>query len=227
MQYNSFYFLHIPKTGGRFLKRYLIPHISKNLKIIEGEDRHGGWDKNIDDNTYILSALRDPIKLICSLYIHLVTIRLDLLINDSISHLNIKNVNLDKKYFLQWIEKATEYHNIQSKNILISGPVFDKLYEFSIFKKIDIKTLEKRIDRINFIVDQDYMMKNPDYVFSKICYDLNIEKPTIVNDITTYSNIGSKILYDKLDENDKNKISKYFDVDYMIYNKIRGDQNNG
>ncbi len=221
--YKDFYFLHMPKTGGRFLKKYLIPHISNHIDIIEGEDRHGGWDKNINDDTYVFSILRDPIKLICSLYVHLITIKLDLLVDDSISHLDIKNINLEKKHFIQWIENSTQYHNIQGKNILISGPVFDKLYQFSIFKTIDQDLLKERVDRINFLVDHDYMFENTDYVFSKICSDLNIEKPEVIDDKITYSNIGSRSLYDKLSSDEKNSISKYFDIDYDIYNKFKMD----
>jgi hypothetical protein len=64
----------------------------------------------------------------------------------------------------------------KAKSILISGPIFDQIYEFSIFKKIDQDLLKERINRINFLVDQDYMLENPNYIFSKICSDLNSRK---------------------------------------------------
>ncbi len=215
--YNKFYFLHVPKTGGRFLKNTLIPYLSSNIKIIEGSDRHGGWDKEIDDNTYIFSVIREPLEVACSLYAHIIASKADILFKDSIAEIKI---HLDKDAFISWISKSKQYHNIQSKNFLIGGPVFDNLYNYSIFGKIDEKTLDKRLNRINFLVDHKYLLNNLNNVVEKICTDLNIEKVIIESDTTTYANIGSLSLYNSLTDSDKTKLSEFFDIDYKIYNKL-------
>ena len=77
--YNKFYFLHIPKTGGRFFTKYIVNQIEdalkqNNIDIIKPPDnalKHGGWHKDIDDNTYIVSVFRDPVEFFISAISHM------------------------------------------------------------------------------------------------------------------------------------------------------------
>lgn len=219
--YNKFYFLHVPKTGGRFLKNNFINKFPDSIKIVEGKDRHGGWDEEIDDNTYIFSVIREPLQTICSLYAHIIASKSNILYKDSVKNLGITNIYLDKNSFIKWISAAKQYHNIQSKNFLIDGPVFNNLYRYFIFSNLDEELLWRRLDRINLLVNHDILLNDIESVTKKICKDLNIKNINFENDKSTYFNPGSKNLYLSLDDYDKEKISKFFEIDSKVYEKAK------
>lgn len=218
--YNKFYFLHVPKTGGRFLKNNFICKFPSSIKVIEGQDRHSGWDKQIDENTYIFSVIREPLEMICSLYAHIIASKANMLFKDSVNNLGITNIHLDKEAFIKWIGGAKQYHNIQSKNFLISGPVFDNLYNYSIFSNLNEDLLWERLNRVNLLVSHDILLEDVQFVTKKICKDLNIENISFENDKDTYSNPGSRNLYLSLNDYDKEKISNFFKIDYKVYERV-------
>lgn len=219
--HNKFYFLHVPKTGGRFLINNFIFKFPESIKIIEGEHRHNGWIKDIDDETYIFSIIREPIKAICSLYCHIVATKSNILVEDSTYNSKIKKMHLDKNAFISWITKAKKYHNMQSKNFLISSSVIDSVYWYANFKDLDTPLLEKRLKRVNFLTTHDMLLNNLNFVTDKICKDLNINNIIVQNDKNTYSNEASKTLYNSLNSFEKNEISIFFEMDYKIYNRLK------
>ena len=82
--FNSTYYIHIPKTGGRWYQRAVLGPV---FNILEKEDlpiydilseyayeskinTHFGWVPKINDSTFISTIVRDPVMQLCSLYAH-------------------------------------------------------------------------------------------------------------------------------------------------------------
>lgn len=224
--YNKFYYLHLPKTGGRPLKEKLYPDLENHIQIILREGHHG-WTKEIDDNTYIMSIMRDPIKLMCSLYTHFIFVYMGKAKNDEIlesglsSHLNIKKVYFKKENFINWLTKYKIYHNFQSKHFL---PMFPLEHMIPIAPdKLNIDLLLERVERVNLFFDHESIIGDGIYkIVDKIQEDLGIFIDIRENDLVKFSNKGSSDLYNSLTEEDKSYLSNFFKIDYMIYDKIRG-----
>lgn len=215
-EYKSFYFLHIPKTGGRYINKYIFYHLrierpnqNTNFKIKSLESNgHGGWQKNIKDDTYIVSILRDPVKLACSYFTHFAS----------------PYRENTKESFLKWIEKEKWFHNFQAKNFLFDTSSFSPKEYTKKFNsgEIEIDELNKRINRINFLFTTDYLKTNIHDICKKICtdLDLDIDKKEFPED-TRFSQPESSNLYNSLSEQEIKKISSLFSVDYYLYNKVR------
>lgn len=215
-EYKSFYFLHIPKTGGRYINKYIFYHLrierrnqNTNFKIKSLEsDGHGGWRKSITDDTYIVSILRDPVKLACSYFTHFASYYR-------------KNT---KESFIKWIETEKWFHNFQAKNFLFDTSSFspkDYAKKFN-SENIDIDELNKRINRIDFLFTTDYLKTNINDICKKICtdLDLDINNKEFPED-TRFNQPESIRLYNSLSEQEIKNISSLFSVDYYLYNKVR------
>jgi hypothetical protein len=228
--HKKFYFLHIPKTGGRYVKSYILDQIKNKVEVIDKQERHSGWIEDIDENTYVFSILRDPVKMICSQYAHLVSQKAGL-IEDSLDmdqhtdHIkqNIVNINLDKHHFLKWIYANPWMYNLQSKEILNGSTenknVMDVIVQKHTFtKNVDKDLLYERLNRINLLVRQ-VSLYNPESLAQKICNDLNIDLAgEIEKDTSTYHNMASSNLYNSLTEEEISWIEDLFAVDVEIYN---------
>jgi hypothetical protein len=228
-KYKNFYFLHIPKTGGRYVRTYILNQLENKIDIL-GDDRHDGWIDDISDDTYVFSILRDPVKYVCSLYAHTVSHKAGFIesSNDRGRHTDfikkdIVNISLDKKYMFDWLAVNPWRYNLQSKEILhgTTGKknVIDNIVQKYIFhSNVDKELLYKRLNRINLLVRQTSLY-NAESVAQKICDDLGIEMAgEIEKDNLTYHNIASTNLYNSLTEEDKAKIEELFDIDLEIYN---------
>lgn len=214
----SLYLLHIPKTGGRFIKQSILKHIA-GIDYLNNGERHSGWSKKIKDDTYIICILRDPVEAACSLYAHLILSNTDESFNidddqDHVSHEIAKKINLNKNFFLKWIENNKSYHNFQSKNFFIEDTP-SEMYEID----IDIDLLYSRINKVSLLIKTEDLKKNgPEAIVKKISKDLNVDiNPIYFND-DRYSNPASKKLYDELSEEDKKFILHFFIIDQEIYN---------
>ena len=229
-QYTNFYFLHIRKTGGRYVKEHLIKHVKNNIDVISTRVRHEGWKDEISDDTYVFAILRDPVEYVCSVYAHMVSTKAKLLNpsdeqdkhTDSVKD-HIVNINFDKKYLFQFLEANPWIYNLQSKEILNSAKpdkdIIDVIIQkYSTNKNVDKELLYERLNRINLLVKQ-VSLYNPESVAQKICNDLNIDLAgEIEKDNLTYHNIASTNLYNSLTEEDKTKIREMFSIDNEIYN---------
>ena len=82
-EFNSIYYLHIPKTAGRWYIRAvngpvvdILTTKKNNLINISAEksklsqSTHWGWIPEIDKKTFIHTTIREPVSHICSLFTH-------------------------------------------------------------------------------------------------------------------------------------------------------------
>lgn len=242
-QYDSFYFLHVVKTGGRFFLNNIINPIEtvlekNNIKILKPQlleienttrrNRHLGWIPEINDSTYVVSFFREPVSWTCSWFTHINHLR-----NKSLDITNqatvIKNIESNSFELFKWLEKETNFYNYQSKNYILG--VADQKQssinsEIDIFhnnnKQIDKNLLLDRLERVNLLLRQDDL-KNIDYnlLLNKIFSDLGIESDYRVEDNLDknyYSNDASRVLYKSLDLFDKQRIQDLMSLDMEIYN---------
>jgi hypothetical protein len=220
-KYDKFYFLHIPKTGGRYFKKIAAYPLSleskkkgKNLTFLI-PPAHNGWIPEIDENTYVVSIVRDPVKLVCSWRLYFG--------NDG------KNQGLDMndEHFLKIVKdgmfshlrKENWLHNFQSKNLTKHYKYFNGPENY---EEVDEKLLYENLKRIDFLFTQDYLESNPVDVCRKIFSDHEESFPA--SELPEYNNfrqINSKILYDSLSEDEIEEIKSYFKLDIEIYNMVR------
>ena len=227
-KYKNFYFLHIPKTGGRYVKTYILSQLEQNIDTIPMFDRHEGWNQNIEDNTYIFSIFRDPIEFACSFYAHQIMQKAGLMENflsNNAEHIdkNIFDVHLDKKYLMIYYMANPWAANLQSKHILEGATNSKKITDVIIQKytfsnKVDKELLYDRLNRINLLVRQNSLF-NPLSVAQKMCDDLDIKMAwDIEGDKLIFHNIASSNLYNSLTETEISKLKEIFSLDVEVYN---------
>ena len=223
LEYDSIYFLHIMKTGGRHLRNSVFIPISaqlekNNIKIINNNYRpHTGWHSKITDKTYIVTSLRDPIEQVVSLFAH--GISLDL---DGNKANKYDQSDLEKNKLLNSVSKINKYQNFQSKSYLCNelGDQIIKNGEF-IFDEV----FEKRKNRVNLVLRTEDITGNEKKIQEKIFSDLGIAnitetKPIFFNNKNFY-NSESKKLYNSLSDNDKKNILEYNKIDQDLYNNAK------
>lgn len=216
MEFNKFYFLHIPKAGGHYVKEeiinYVVPALS--FKNIESRIGHFYWEP-VDDKTYVVSSFRDPVKRTVSHYawnaIHL----------DEKKEINVKGMMI-------WIENNKKYlSNYQSRSILydLKPSVKSLRLEGDInFLNLDVDDdlLNKRIKRINiFIKDKNLNKKSAFLIKDKIFKDLNLNSyfsPIPSNPLKHNINNISGILYNSLSKEEIEYIESFNTKDLEIYN---------
>ena len=206
------YFLHIAETGGRALKDYVInPLFNQKLEII---GQHSGWSDFIDDKTYIICILRDPVKHACGFYLHFV---------------NKEKDGFDvKSQFLDYYRNTKQLYNFQSQNIVTSGQNFHygkgEHFQKDIVE-IDEDLLQKRIDRIDLLVSQDWLLENMQDVANNLADDLDLNFIKLENvDKNKYSNSNSRDLYNSLTDEEKIEIEYLNSIDYKIYSQLRNKE---
>lgn len=238
-RYKSFYFLHVVKTGGRFLLNYVIEPITEILEkngvevikspIIENSvrrNRHMGWHPDIDDSTYIVSIFREPTTWSCSWFTHIYHQRNNLLNLDKQASV-IKSVTLNKDDLFLWLEKERNFNNYQSKNYILQPDKNNSSInkEIDIFHQegnsVDIDLLYSRLERVNLLIKQNNL-KKMDYndLIKKISTDLGIDIDYRVPygaDRFYQSNPSSQNLYKSLNDSDKDYINSIMDIDKKVY----------
>jgi hypothetical protein len=212
------YFLHIAETGGRALKDFVLNPLFKKDADIVG--KHDGWSEFIDDKTYIVCILRDPVKHACGFYLHFINKEKD-------------GIDL-KSQFLDYYRNTKQIHNFQSQNLVISGQNFHygEGRHFTVdshfnpnFIIIDEDVLQKRIDRIDLLISQDFLLNNIQSVANIMADDLDLEYIEVVNvDNIKYKNEMSRTLYNSLTEEEKQEIQDLNSIDYKIYSQLRNKE---
>jgi hypothetical protein len=220
-KYNKIYFLHIPKSGGRYLNEIAVYPIARDLSRhgiswINTTD-HDGWINDIDQDTYVISILRDPVKLACSyfsfFYVLQNMLELDLKNNETLQNLKV--------LFLDFLKKNVWLHNFQSKFLTTNcaNMPIKKALDFSI---INESLLHERLNNVSFLLTQDYLESNPLEVAMRVFNDINVYPHTIGIPVTDqFRQEPSKLLYDSLSQEEKELIALYFESDYKIYNLAR------
>lgn len=211
-QDKNIYFLHIAGTGGRALKEYILnPLLNKDVEII---GKHDGCSDCIDDKTYIICILRDPVKHACGFYLHFI-------------YKDSDGPNIRQK-FLEYFRGTKQLHNFQSQNLMVSGQNFNygegKHFGDEIVE-IDEDLLLKRIDRIDLLISQDMLRYNMQDVANILAEDLDLNFIKIEN-INQYkhSNGMSRDLYNSLTEAEKQEIIDLNNIDYKIYSQLKNKE---
>lgn len=235
MKYNKVYFLHIPKTGGRFLNKYILEPISDQLKengieLIKLPDnvlKHGGWSELINDNTYIISIFRHPVEFFVSALSHMISDEKGLI--DKENNFILKDsdqlTTIPVSEIYNTLPDLPYLKNFQSQNFILDPKgksiMHASMNSYAKGFLIDISLLYERIKRVNLMIRHNDL-KNMDYslLANKIGEDLDINLKFNVDHInkTYFKNNSSEILFNKLNEEDKNFILKSFDLDMKIYN---------
>jgi hypothetical protein len=214
--YNKLYFLHIPKNGGRYIIYNVLDPIREqleqnNIKILNPKKfDHSNWHSKIDDQTYVISVLREPSSQIISLYVHEKTtdIRGRLITN--------KDFILSKRKFYKEIIIDKNYQNFQSKSFMRN--------EFGDFGLrgpktiIDNELLEKRINRVNLLLNNNDLKQNAIKIQQKIFLDLGIDGLTKIPKVSgLFYNPHSEYFYDQFLNLEKDLIAKYNKIDNILY----------
>jgi len=218
MDFDSIYYLHIHKTGGRWL--FLKSHeVLKNLidlnkfKILNPsgtDESHWGWIPEITNKTFIYTSFREPVKQICSLYVH---------------SNNIEKIKLDKNKFFKDLKAYPNlYSNNQSKHLCYNN--MNGILNIWAEKcpQPSLELAMKRIKRINciFLINNNILTKKDltNKFINKNILD-NTDNDILDNtDNKNYlfSNDCSKILYNSLTDEEKEIVRSYSPIDQQVYN---------
>ena len=225
-KFDSFYFLHIPKTAGRlYVFNFLEPIYDSMLKsnINNIKDRintsdHSQWRSEITDSTYVTTILRDPCKQLVSLYVHSLTVNEFNTIKDT------SGVTINRKTFLLWIKKHEQtIKNYQSKNLMFPTIKAEESF-FIKFKDNSFITKENVLNRISqislILKPEDLSENNILEIQNTIMSDLNIKNFQPNNkkyQREVYRDINSEFVYSSLTHKDKEYILSLSDIDSEIY----------
>lgn len=235
-KYNKVYFLHIPKTGGRFLTKYILRPMENILKdngielVKSPEDmrQHAGWPYWIDDQTYIITVFRDPCEFFVSSVCHSEAGKKGL-IDETQWHIikeSGKDLRVSKKELYDTLLRWDYMKDFQSQNFMISTDpeVKSILHESKMRYENNVvlnkKELYDKINRVNLMI-RTKDLKSMDYslLINKISKDLgisiNLDLPKI--DKSYFKNNASEFLFNSLTQEDKDNINKSFVLDKEIY----------
>ena len=234
LKYNKVYFLHIPKTGGRFLTKYILrpmDEIFKNngielIKMPENVMQHGGWHSTIDDKTYIITVFREPAEFFVSAVCHMMASK-NGLIDEENWHIvkdNNKTLHVEKEDVYETLSRWHYINNFQAKNFAMH-PIDKSMMHQAIIDSENNVILNKElvyesISRTNLMIrHKDLKNMNYELLVNKIQHDLGIEISLDLSKINKehFKNHASEFLFNKLTEEDKNNIVKSFDFDKEIY----------
>jgi hypothetical protein len=233
-KYNKFYFLHIPKTGGRFFTKYITNQIEdvlkeNNIEVIKPPDnalKHGGWHKDIDDSTYIVSVFRDPVEFFVSAVAHMHAQQNGLIDdnNDFIIKNNSKVIDISVNSLHEKLQQLKYLKNFQAQNFVLSPTEKPILQESMNYHTkgitFDNDLIYKRIKRVNLMI-RHAELKSMDYqlLINKISSDLGIDIGIDISsaDREHYKNNSSEVLFNKLSKDDIDLIYNNFLFDKEIY----------
>ena len=232
MDKNCFYFLHIPKTGGRFFNhnvvRTLYEHLPKHgISLIRDKYSHTGWHPEITDKTYIATLFRDTAEQMVSLYAHALT-----LTSRGTRRVPPLAMPISKESMFKYYEERPYYLNFQAKNLLLKSAAglfnrepergeVDTIYEDIV---IDKGLVYERLARIDLIMRQDFM-HGRDYkdIVNKITDDFNVPRAEeffeFNNNVALYNPDSSK-LYSSLTGEEKQRLKEMSPLDTEIFENL-------
>lgn len=235
-KYNKVYFLHIPKTGGRFLTKYILRPIENILKdngielVKSPEDmrQHAGWPSWIDDQTYIISVFRDPCEFFVSAVCHSVAIKNGLVDEDNwnIIKMNTEPFSISKDELYNTAQRWGYMKDFQSKNFMLSPDVDNKsliqeaMAKYKNNENFSKEEIYKRVRRVNLMIRQkDLKLIDYNLLINKILKDLDISSNIKIDNVDKeyFKNNSSEILFNSLTEEDLKYISNMFPIDKEIY----------
>jgi hypothetical protein len=214
---NSFYFLHIHKTGGRnYMYNFLNPIKNilekSNISWLNNEKNGNGheqWVSEIDDSTFITSIFRDPCKQIVSLYVHTELFNL--------------NNNINKLRFLKYFKDNNGgfVTNFQSKNI-VSPTVYNNEDKTTYYNQhITKDEVLNNISKMSLFIKPEILKEiNQNTIQNKILLSLGIKNKDIINqqwEEDKYKMYKSKEIYESLSKKEKEYIRSASAIDSEIY----------
>ena len=238
--FDSFYYIHVPKTGGRHLKYNVTNRLKatfkeKGIAFPNSEfdtpttSSHAPWSNlNITDNTYLISVFREPSERLVSLFCHLKL--------KKHMHLDVPTAKIE---LFQWLDSNKDYLNdVQSKMVLfddtkegnhVSIENFDPSSDIAapgIFKAnyIDDKELlDSRLKRFNILMRMNDLRTdaNVQHIREKILTDFDFPQNLISTPIRTnpsHSNKFSHELFDSLSVSEKQYLIDYNPMDTEVWN---------
>lgn len=225
--YKKFYFLHIPKTSGRFCKENivnpLLPVFANKGISCQLYPSHANWDiEYIDSYTYVFSIFRDPAKRIISHYCH--DIVLD---NEARRKVPVGTAKEINRYsFLSWVkENQTYLSNFQAKNFLLEDKTMDHevkdFFNFTL-KEDDKNDILKKIERTNILIKPINLNKTTSLLIqNRILFDFNLikkEDNLEFFDNPEFYNEDSNNLFNMLIPDDLEYLNSFNEFDLEIYN---------
>ena len=233
-KYNKIYFLHVPKTGGRFFTKYILEPMANTLKennievfqLPPNVSKHGGWHNDIDDSTYIVSILRDPVEFFVSVIAHMfadiekiLDEDKDYIIKDKAKILDIPTSVVHEK-----INQLKYMQNFQSQNFILAPQqnhiIQESMKHHSDGYGFDKELIYERIKRVNLMIrHEDLKIMDYSLLLDKISKDLEIDINIELSDADRehYKNISSENLFNKLSKEDRDAIYNNFLLDKEIY----------
>lgn len=232
--HNSFYFLHIPKTAGRFFTHNIVvplqePLLKNNIHTFYDRETyvaHQHWANFITDRTYVTSLIRDPIKHAVSAYAHY-----NMLDSGAQRTVPLGSGEYDKNDMFRWWEHNLEFiSNMQCKNFLIEDPGKTEdgrklgYGESEVMKNclVTKDNIFKRLENVSLLIKSENLsLLNVTKIYDKILKDFDIHNVTINHKIqkaSNYWNPDSTRIYNSLNEKDKEKILSYSPIDAEVYN---------
>jgi Sulfotransferase family len=228
--YKNIYFLHIPKSAGRYVYHCALAPmesiiVENNIRIdvhhTSGANAHQMWCKVlIDDFTYIISSFRDPVERLVSHYCHVMTLnKMGLKIADK----EVKPIS--KELFLEWVEEnKNPQADFQAKNFLLETTQTLTTFDFkALFTDVVVteKDIKAKLKRTNLLIrSEDLTEENTKKLRQKILLDLNIDAD--ISDIPIpinpyFTNELSAEIYKQLTEDEKAKLYALNPLDTKIY----------
>jgi len=191
MHYNKINYVHIPKTAGWYIRHELLDFVldpleEKGVSFLEVKDHyHTGWNL-VDDQTYVITSFRDPVKRLVSHFTYMCGLRdyyyyalnsqdyphgLRLLANSVVQNTKqVWNYQPTIEDLYRWIEDNKNYlTDYQSKNIMLDYDINDhQLFWNDFYFDLVGKGLKKeqvyyRLGKINILLKDtqlnDFNMK--------------------------------------------------------------------
>lgn len=235
---DTFYHLHIPKTGGTYARQHLTRFLSNNLKEngIKEIVAHHGWT-HVTPSTYIFTTLRDPAKRTVSHFAY------SLLVNGYFNNPEYTDEFI-KNMFLEWIDKPENQYvrNYQSKNLffikskenkfmgdvnknssmlLDDGFLFAKQKDFLAIDLSD-KDIFSRVKEIDMIIqDKDLNDYTCSRAIEEISNSFGFEykhNPIILPEIPNDNiNVKSNILFSSLSDTEIDYLYRINNLDSELY----------
>ena len=203
----NFYYLHLSKTSGRFLRRYVLDDLivlARNQKNKIGylwpespvdNWTHHGWHDLISDDTYLICSLRDPVEVAISYTLHHGGIKDK---NDFFNQISMHD-NLQSKGFIRWEDNTVcpEAKIDFNRDLILS-----------------------RLNRVNLVLDsKDINIKNYNKIKEKIYSDLYVPNLSYVEkeDTLEFKTPGTQEFYDSLTKEEINRVREINYMDVELY----------
>jgi hypothetical protein len=205
------------KTGGRFIRRNVLFPMKNQLNesgielMVFDDDSHKGWHSRIDDRTYIIHSVRDPVEHSVSYFAHIVCLD---------NHGNMKeeyNSNsLTVVDLIYELNHNKAFPNFQAKSYLHNENNRMEFYGNRV--PFDYDLFNERKNRVNLFLDVKDIAGKELQIQKKIFTDLGMfySEPK-TRPAKSFLNFESKDLFNKLSDKEKDMIRKYNRIDNDLY----------